>query len=964
MWRLLPAALCVLLGLAAAAANLRDRGMGMDMDRDREEPRTLHIAGLFQDDEWQEIMAFRAAIERVNNDKKILPGITLEPVVEVLGNMDSFMASRRVCNLTYSGIAAIFGPKSRQTANIVSSIAETLEIPHIVTHPAMAKRPTNYQINVYPDRSSLSQAIVDLLEDMAWKTFTIVYEDDEGLFRLQEVLKAHSARDSPVTVRRLGPGPDYRQVHREAPRPNLCESSCCTRGPLLKEIQNSTETRIILDVSADKLIDIFHQAKQVKLMGDYVSYLVTSLDAHTLDFSELDVWAEEETGVSNITGFRLVDPSSMEVQNAVHDWIWTERLRGNTITLTPALVRTSSALVNDAVHMFARALHQLDQTEPYIVESPLSCEAADKWEHGERIVSFIKAKYSDPDNTERGMTGPLWLDKDADHMRTNFTLTLIETRADNATGTWNSSGIHLFRSVEEMERSTKELLSKKVMRVVSKLGAPYLMKKENWTEDMGNDGFRGYAIDLIDAIAKELHFKYEFYLVKDGKYGSLKDGRWDGIIKDLLDRKADLGICDLTITYDRERAVDFTMPFMNLGISILYSKAPPENPNLFSFLEPLSTEVWIYMASAFIGVSLLLFILARVTPLEWNNPHPCNPEPEELENTFTLINSMWFAMGSFLQQGCDFLPQAPSTRMVAGLWWFFTLIMISSYTANLAAFLTEAGLNKESINSAKDLAAQNKVLYGCLAGGSTQGFFANSNFSDYQRMWSIMTAARPSVFTKSNPEGVERVLNGKRDYAFFMESTSIEYECQRKCDLKMVGGHLDSKGYGIAMPRNSPYRAVISGAVLKLQESGKLVQLKELWWKQMDGGGTCGTGEDLPDSSDDNKLTMAHVGGVFLVLTYGCVGAIFVAVGEFLWSTRAVAIENKISPKEALMKEIRFAVRCSEDTKPVKHRTPTPSSSRSGSRSMGMGRSLARSLLNLNAFQRLGAGALGGEKKK
>lgn len=38
---------------------------------------------------------------------------------------------------------------------------------------------------------------------------------------------------------------------------------------------------------------------------------------------------------------------------------------------------------------------------------------------------------------------------------------------------------------------------------------------------------------------------------------------------------------------------------------------------------------------------------------------------------------------------------------------------------------------------------------------------------------------------------------------------------------------------------DSPYRAVISGAVLKLQESGKLVQLKELWWKQEDGGGSC-----------------------------------------------------------------------------------------------------------------------------
>ena len=35
-----------------------------------------------------------------------------------------------------------------------------------------------------------------------------------------------------------------------------------------------------------------------------------------------------------------------------------------------------------------------------------------------------------------------------------------------------------------------------------------------------------------------------------------------------------------------------------------------------------------------------------------------------------------------------FIFRSVSTRMVAGMWWFFTLIMISSYTANLAAFLT------------------------------------------------------------------------------------------------------------------------------------------------------------------------------------------------------------------------------------------------------------------------------------
>lgn len=76
----------------------------------------------------------------------------------------------------------------------------------------------------------------------------------------------------------------------------------------------------------------------------------------------------------------------------------------------------------------------------------------------------------------------------------------------------------------------------------------------------------------------------------------------------------------------------------------------------------------------------------------------------------------------------------------------------------------------------------------------------DSNFSTYQRMWSFMESARPSVFTSSNMEGVDRVVKGKGSYAFLMESTSIEYVIERNCELTQVGGMLDSKGYGIAMP--------------------------------------------------------------------------------------------------------------------------------------------------------------------
>ena len=35
-------------------------------------------------------------------------------------------------------------------------------------------------------------------------------------------------------------------------------------------------------------------------------------------------------------------------------------------------------------------------------------------------------------------------------------------------------------------------------------------------------------------------------------------------------------------------------------------------------------------------------------------------------------------------------------------------------------------------------------------------------------------------------------------YAFLMESNSIQYQTERNCELTQIGGLLDSKGYGIA----------------------------------------------------------------------------------------------------------------------------------------------------------------------
>jgi ionotropic kainate glutamate receptor 2 len=66
--------------------------------------------------------------------------------------------------------------------------------------------------------------------------------------------------------------------------------------------------------------------------------------------------------------------------------------------------------------------------------------------------------------------------------------------------------------------------------------------------------------------------------------------------------------------------------------------------------------------------------------------------------------------------------QAISTKIIGCVWWSFTLIIVSSYTANLAAFLTVERM-VSPIENAEDLAAQTNIAYGTLDSGTTMTFF-------------------------------------------------------------------------------------------------------------------------------------------------------------------------------------------------------------------------------------------------
>lgn len=147
---------------------------------------------------------------------------------------------------------------------------------------------------------------------------------------------------------------------------------------------------------------------------------------------------------------------------------------------------------------------------------------------------------------------------------------------------------------------------------------------------------------------------------------------------------------------------------------------------------------------------MCFFFLGRIAPSQWENPYPCIEDPVYLENQFTFQNSMWFAIGALLQQvgsceitlvkyackwitnrspkGSEIEPKSASLRLASSVWWFFTLIIVSSYTANLAACLTveEPHIVLKGIETLRDCVKSEDgcpVQFGAKSRGSTLAFF-------------------------------------------------------------------------------------------------------------------------------------------------------------------------------------------------------------------------------------------------
>ncbi|XP_054890006.1 glutamate receptor 3b isoform X3 [Poeciliopsis prolifica] len=774
-------------------------------------PNQINIGGLFMRSTVQEHSAFRFAVQLYNtNQNTTEKPFHLNYNVDNLESSNSFSVTHAFCSQFSRGVYAIFGFYDKKSMNTLTSFCGALHTSFVTP-----SYPTDNEVQfVIQMRPTLRGAVLSLLSYYKWQKFVYLYDTDRGFSILQAIMEAAVANNWQVTARSVSSttnATEFKQV--------------------IEEMDRRQEKRYVIDCEVDRIDTILEQVVTAGKNSHGYHYILVNLGFSNVSMGKVIA------GGANISGFQIVNSENPIVQQFKQRWDQLDEREFPEARNAP--LKYTSALTHDAILVIAEAFRYLRRQRVDVSRrgSAGDCLAnpAVPWSQGIDIERALKTVQL------QGMTGNIQFDNYG--RRTNYTIEIHEMKKDGPKkiGCWNEyTG---FVNIMDPQVNISE--ENRTIVVTTIMEAPYVMYKKNYLHLEGNDRYEGYCVDLASEIAKHVGIKYKLSIVMDGKYGARdpETKTWNGMVGELVYGRADIAVAPLTITLVREEVIDFSKPFMSLGISIMIKKPQKSKPGVFSFLDPLAYEIWMCIVFAYIGVSVVLFLVSRFSPYEWNleeQDETKDPQtPPDPPNDFGIFNSLWFSLGAFMQQGCDISPRSLSGRIVGGVWWFFTLIIISSYTANLAAFLTVERM-VSPIESAEDLAKQTEIAYGTLDSGSTKEFFRRSKIAVYEKMWSYMKSAEPNVFVKTTPDGVARVRKSKGKFAFLLESTMNEYIEQRKpCDTMKVGGNLDSKGYGVATPKGSALRNAVNLAVLKLNEQGLLDKLKNKWWYDK---GECGSG--------------------------------------------------------------------------------------------------------------------------
>lgn len=327
------------------------------------------------------------------------------------------------------------------------------------------------------------------------------------------------------------------------------------------------------------------------------------------------------------------------------------------------------------------------------------------------------------------------------------------------------------------------------LKVASVERAPFVIKR--------GTGYIGYSIELWDAIAKEIGVNYEMQL----------HDTFPEMLNSVKNKQADIAIANVTITSKRERYLDFSHPIFFSGLQIMLAKSHPSG-----FSESI-TAIMNSGVLQIIGAALLILLL--VAHLIWFFELG---DDKDFHDSYVhgIWDALWWAMVTVTTVGYgDQVPRTIMGRILALIWMFFSLFLLSVLVAQISSSIINSSVNSE-IENPEDLI------------GHSVATIADSTSSHYLEKIGVATITfqtTKEMFKALESHDVDAVVFDAPVLSYYAAHFGSE-------QVKLVGRVFKPEQLGIALQVDSIYRDQINRALLKLFEEGVVQQIYDDWFSK------------------------------------------------------------------------------------------------------------------------------------
>ncbi|XP_054008575.1 glutamate [NMDA] receptor subunit 1 isoform X3 [Hylaeus anthracinus] len=613
------------------------------------------------------------------------------------------------------------------------------------------------------------------------------------------------------------------------------------------------------------------------------------------------------------------DAAALNMTGAGYVWIVTEQALDapnapeGLLGLKLINAEKEKAHIEDSLVILVSALRVMNESEEITV-APKDCgDSGAIWETGKKLFQYIRKQI-----LPVGATGRVAFDDNGDRIFAEYDIINIKENGERVSVGqyfYPTNGTKMKLSVNESNITWPGRVSAKPegfmipthLKVLTIEEKPFVYVREitdgepclpeeilcphfNATEHDTTRTFccKGYCMDLLKELSKTINFTYSLALSPDGQFGSyvIKNSsvggkkEWTGLIGELVNETADMIVAPLTINPERAEFIEFSKPFKYQGITIL-EKKPSRSSTLVSFLQPFSNTLWILVMVSVHVVALVLYLLDRFSP--FGRFKLANTDGTE-EDALNLSSAVWFAWGVLLNSGIgEGTPRSFSARVLGMVWAGFAMIIVASYTANLAAFLVlERPKTKlTGINDARLRNTMENLTCATVKGSSVDMYFRRQ--VELSNMYRTMEANNYDTAE----DAIRDIKIGKL-MAFIWDSSRLEFEAAQDCELVTAGELFGRSGYGIGLQKGSLWADAVTLAILDFHESGFMEDLDKHWILQGNVQ-QCEQFEKMP-----NTLGLKNMAGVFIVVGVGIIGGIGLIIIEVAYKKHQIRKQKKM----------------------------------------------------------------------